>query len=65
MAALADARFYDDACSIKAGIENLGDIANKAEKREEDRNMAVQKEDPTKRADTYQKLEKENQENNN
>jgi hypothetical protein len=65
MSALADARFYDDACSIKAGIQNLGDIANKAEKKEEDKNLAVQKEEPTNRAETYRKLQKENQQNNN
>lgn len=58
MNALADARFYDDACSIRAGVENLGDIATAADEKEKTKNLAVQKEEPAERANTLMTLDK-------
>jgi hypothetical protein len=57
MDAISDARFYDDACSIKMGLQELQNIAEDEKKTSEDVNLKVQKVSEDKRLDTYMSLQ--------
>ncbi len=58
MNALSDARFYDDACSIKVGIASLAEIARSAAQEQKNKNLAVQNEQPENRANKAMSFDK-------
>jgi hypothetical protein len=60
-AALSDSRYYDDACSIKTGLQSLLDIARKADELQKAKNLAIQNVEPAKRADKLIEMQKSNQ----
>lgn len=58
MAALADARYYDDACSIKVGVASLADIAKASAATEEDKNLALNSVTKAERPAAFLKMQK-------
>jgi len=60
-AALTDSRYYDDACSIKTGLQSLLNIAKKADDAQKTNHMTIQNTKPEERTGKLIEIQKSNQ----